>query len=86
MSFPPVYDDYVAYNYENAIVAFHDNGFACDDMSDFTPHFLVKPNLLELIRKLKIDIFISNSKIIISMNEFHESIINNSIFIYIRKF
>ena len=85
MSYPPVYDDYVAYHYENTVVAFHDNGLACEDMKEFTPHFLVNPNLSNLIDKFKIDVLVSHKKIMTPISTHQERIINDSIYLYVRQ-
>jgi hypothetical protein len=82
MSFPPIYDDYISYHYKNVKVAFHDNGLACIDMKDFTPHSLVNPNLVSLVKKLNIDILVTHEKVMLPSTEFYEQNINNCIYIY----
>lgn len=59
-SYPPVFDDYVAYQYSSCKVLFHDNGFACDRV--LPPMMGEVPDVEIIIRtlqKYKIEVFIS---------------------------
>lgn len=81
MSFPPVYDDYVAYHFPNSLVMFHDNGLAIEKSYGYMllPYTGFDPKFF--LDKYLIDVYVARDEL--NIDGFFKKEIDN-VFIYKR--